>query len=151
MSRRVANNQRRIRIDSIINAIKKGEYDDRLSDIETAITERNVERQMHVLALVKEVYGNDFTVTKPGENRNPFIEKEQERRAAADPPPAPEPAPPAEPAPGEAPTPPDPLPPELLDLNAVSDREREMEAEIERRGASIGSPEGPLLGPGDLA
>lgn len=152
---------RKIRIDSLLSGIKKGEYDDRLSEIQGAIDARNEERQAHILKLVKEVYGEEFVVTSPTTNpqappRNPFIDKEREREAEAAAS-EPAPSPPAEPpANASGPTPPDPLPPEFLaeqeigDVNQVSDKEREMEVEIERRGPSIGGlPGGPALGPGE--
>jgi hypothetical protein len=150
-------NQRRVRIDAIVNAIKRGEYDDRLGEIQEAITARNEERQEHVLKLVKEVYGNDFVVTKPSSNpppaagKNPFIDKAREAEAAESPPPPAAVSP--EPEPGAQPTPPDPLPPEIaaqLAGEATSPLEQQMEPEIERRGPSIGAPGGPAFGPGQI-
>lgn len=54
---------RRPRIDAIINAIVKGEYDDRLGALRDAIDKRNEARREDVLALVHEVYGENATVT----------------------------------------------------------------------------------------
>jgi hypothetical protein len=54
---------RRPRIDAIINAILKGEYDDQLGNLRTAIDRRNEARRADVLALVHEVYGENVSIT----------------------------------------------------------------------------------------
>lgn len=52
----------RIRIDAILNAIRKGEYDDKLPDIRAAVDGRIEHKRQEVLAMVKEVYGEGFEV-----------------------------------------------------------------------------------------
>lgn len=52
----------RVRIDAICNAVRRGEYDDKLSDLQTALDERRKELQNDLLARVKEVYGEDFAI-----------------------------------------------------------------------------------------
>jgi hypothetical protein len=112
---------RRIRKDAICNAIRKGEYDDVIPEIQAAIDARNDERKAAVEALVKEVYGEQFRVAGPA---------------------APNPVPSG----GDADVPqPQPVPQDG-DPFPESDKEREMEVDIERRGASI---EG--VGPGGIA
>jgi len=64
----------RARIDAIIAAIKKGDYDDKLSDLSEAIELRNGERQAALREKVLEVFGPGFEITaKP--HPNPFIGK----------------------------------------------------------------------------
>lgn len=55
----------RPRIDAIINAIVRGDYDDKLKDLRDAIDKRNENRKAQVLALVHEVYGDQVTITQP--------------------------------------------------------------------------------------
>ena len=55
----------RPRIDAIVNAIVRGEYDDKLKDLLAAIDKRNEARKAQVLALVHEVYGENVTITQP--------------------------------------------------------------------------------------
>lgn len=52
----------RIRIDAILNAIRKGEYDDKLADIRESVNARLEHKRQEVLVLVQEVYGEGFTV-----------------------------------------------------------------------------------------
>ena len=52
----------RIRIDAILNAIRKGEYDDKLPDIRAAVDARLEHKRKEVLSLVQEVYGEGYTV-----------------------------------------------------------------------------------------
>lgn len=52
----------RPRIDSIVNAIVRGDYDDKLIDLTKAILQRNEARKAAVLQLVREVYGPDSDV-----------------------------------------------------------------------------------------
>lgn len=56
--------QNRIRIDAITNAIRKGEYDDKLGVLRSAIDDRLAFKKQEVLSLVQEVYGEGFTVTQ---------------------------------------------------------------------------------------
>lgn len=59
----------RTRIDTILNAIAKGEYDDKLSDIRDTVEARYAEKRAEVLEKVKEVYGPEFEITeKPHPN-----------------------------------------------------------------------------------
>lgn len=55
----------RPRIDAILNAIVRGDYDDKLKDLRDAIDKRNENRKAQVLALVHEVYGDQVTITQP--------------------------------------------------------------------------------------
>ena len=57
----------RPRIDAIVNAIGRGDYDDKLKDLRDAIDKRNEARRADVLALVHEVYGDNVTITQPRE------------------------------------------------------------------------------------
>lgn len=64
--------QNRVRIDAILNAIRKGEYDDKLSDVQGAVNARLEHKRKEVLALVQEVYGEGFVVSqKPAPLPNP--------------------------------------------------------------------------------
>lgn len=54
--------QNRVRIDAIANAIRKGEYDDKLKDLRAAIDARLDHKRQEVLSLVQEVYGEDYVV-----------------------------------------------------------------------------------------
>lgn len=78
----------RPRIDAILNAIVRGDYDDKLKELREAITQRNELRKSQVLALVREVYGDEAEIATPedspltklariarGTRSNPFIEK----------------------------------------------------------------------------
>jgi hypothetical protein len=74
----------RPRIDAIINAILRGDYDDQLVNLRTAIDRRNEARREDVMALVHEVYGDSASVTMTRDEqtttaprRNPFTEKAQ--------------------------------------------------------------------------
>lgn len=58
--------QNRVRIDAISNAIRKGEYDDKLKDLRAAIDARLDHKRQEVLTLVQEVYGEDYVVTTKG-------------------------------------------------------------------------------------
>lgn len=53
----------RVRIDAILNAIRKGEYDDKLPDIRAAIDARLDYKRKEVLKLVQAVYGDEYSVT----------------------------------------------------------------------------------------
>ena len=55
----------RVRIDAIRNSIKKGEYDNELADLFVAIDLRRQVLREALLEKVKEVYGEDYVVTKP--------------------------------------------------------------------------------------
>lgn len=55
--------QNRVRIDAIANAIRKGEYDDKLKNLRDAIDARLDHKRQEVLTLVQEVYGEDYVVT----------------------------------------------------------------------------------------
>ena len=55
----------RPRIDAIVNAIVRGDYDDKLKDLRDAIDKRNENRKAQVLALVHEVYGENVSITQP--------------------------------------------------------------------------------------
>jgi hypothetical protein len=66
----------RVRIDAIINSIKKGDYDDKLGDIKEAVALRYAEKRQELQERVLEVYGPDYEITeKP--SPNPFISKAQ--------------------------------------------------------------------------
>lgn len=54
--------QNRVRIDAISNAIRKGEYDDKLNDLRAAIDARLEHKRQEVLTLVQEVYGAEYVV-----------------------------------------------------------------------------------------
>lgn len=54
--------QARTRIDAICNAIRKGEYDDKLAEIQKAVSERTEVKRKELLALVQEVYGPNATI-----------------------------------------------------------------------------------------
>lgn len=65
----------RPRIDAILRAIREGKYDDKLSDIQKAVSDRNEQRKAAVLKLVKEIYGPDSdvtTMTRVLSSDNPF-------------------------------------------------------------------------------
>ena len=53
---------RRPRIDGIISAIGRGEYDDKLGELRQAITDRNEARKEKVLEQVREIWGTEATV-----------------------------------------------------------------------------------------
>lgn len=53
----------RLRIDAILNAIRKGDYDDKLADIRAAVDARLDHKRKEVLKLVQEVYGDEYSVT----------------------------------------------------------------------------------------
>lgn len=80
----------RPRIDAIVNAIVRGDYDDKLKDLRDAIDTRNEARKAQVLALVQEVYGENVSITQPRDMRrrgtevqlqaprtNPFTDRAQ--------------------------------------------------------------------------
>ena len=95
--------QNRPRVDAVIRHIEQGSYDDHIGDLLAAIETRRAARQEAVLAQVKQVYGEDYTVVPEGQpysstgkaRPNPFIEpkplapedqkewEEAERRARA--------------------------------------------------------------------
>lgn len=54
--------QNRVRIDAILNAIKKGEYDDKLPEIKSSVEARQEFKRQELLSLVQEVYGQDYTI-----------------------------------------------------------------------------------------
>jgi hypothetical protein len=58
----------RARIDGIVNAIKRGEYDDKLADLSDAIEDRRRDLREALLERIKEVYGVDYVVTKVQES-----------------------------------------------------------------------------------
>jgi hypothetical protein len=60
----------RPRIDSIVNAIIKGEYDDKLIELTKAILARNEARKEAVMALVHEVYGNEAQIVDPSKGES---------------------------------------------------------------------------------
>jgi hypothetical protein len=69
----------RPRIDAIVNAIVRGDYDDKLGDIRRAIDTRNEARRDAVLAQVREVWGEDAEVVTAKAmdaepRRNPFLD-----------------------------------------------------------------------------
>lgn len=63
----------RTRIDAILNAISKGEYDDKLVEIREAVQGRYDKKKAEVEALVKEVYGEDYAVV-PKRDANVRVE-----------------------------------------------------------------------------
>jgi hypothetical protein len=60
----------RPRLDAVIRAIRDGKYDSELGQIKGAIEDRNKVRQEAALEMVKEVYGEEFTVI-PNAKSNP--------------------------------------------------------------------------------
>lgn len=66
--------QRRPRIDGFINAIRRGDYDDKLSEIRGAVNDRYDQKKAEVAELVREVYGDEAKIVT-----NPFIKKAEER------------------------------------------------------------------------
>lgn len=59
-------NDRRPRLDAIIRSISEGKYDDELSEILGAIQKRNNERKEKVMAMVNEVFGDDYKIVPEG-------------------------------------------------------------------------------------
>jgi isopentenyl diphosphate isomerase/L-lactate dehydrogenase-like FMN-dependent dehydrogenase len=53
---------RRQRIDIVIKGIKKGDYDDKLGQIQAAVENRQDHKRAQVLAKVFEVYGENYTI-----------------------------------------------------------------------------------------
>lgn len=140
------NSQRRTRIDAIINAIVKGEYDDKLPELKAAIEERNKDRQDDVLKLVAEVFGPEAVVQNPAEpsnapppsSGNVFIDKARSEGGAVEP---------LKPIPLDADGNPIEVP-EQVDGDPFPETESEaqMAVEIENRGSSISG-----IGPGQIA
>lgn len=56
--------KRRPRIDTILNAIKEGTYDDKLNDLQEALAARRKIKQEELLSLVQEVYGPNATIVQ---------------------------------------------------------------------------------------
>ena len=80
---------RRPRIDTVIAAIGTGAYDDHVKEIYDAVMGRKAVLQQKVLEQVKDVFGDDYGITRATPSRlvakdpNPFIAKaEQEGRAS---------------------------------------------------------------------
>ena len=59
-------NDRRPRLDAIIRSISEGKYDEELSEILGAIQKRNNDRKEKVMAMVNEVFGDDYKVVPQG-------------------------------------------------------------------------------------
>lgn len=55
----------RPRIDAVIRHIKAGSYDDDMGMLQGAIADRQRQRQEAVMGLVKQVFGNDYSVVPP--------------------------------------------------------------------------------------
>jgi hypothetical protein len=58
---------RRQRIDTVIKGIKKGDYDDKLGQIQAAVENRQEHKRAQVLAKVVEVYGENYTIVPKDE------------------------------------------------------------------------------------
>lgn len=58
---------RRQRIDIVIKGIKKGDYDDKLGQIQAAVENRQEHKRAQVLAKVVEVYGENYTIVPKDE------------------------------------------------------------------------------------
>lgn len=122
-----AKTQRKARLDGIVNGIKRGDYDESIGKIQDALDARKDVLKAEIEARVKEIYGDGYTVT-PEKKQNPFLPR------AGDIP--------------EGWTPdPDLQGPQIGETTVtdgqpmtVSERERQMEAEIE-------SPNGAVIGP----
>jgi hypothetical protein len=61
----------RPRIDAVIRHIKAGSYDGEIAALRDAIDERNRQRQEAVLQMVKETFGQEYTVAGPSEPNPP--------------------------------------------------------------------------------
>lgn len=140
--------EQRVRIDSILNGIRSGTYDDELPQIKAAIEERTLERQSDVLELVREVFGPEASVqVGPVDlNKQPFSPAFPSGELA----PEDEPLIPGEEADKEPPPSPTQQGPALIGpdveipkgssggADSVTAKERQMEAEIESRSPIIG-------------
>ena len=71
------------RLESVLKAIGAGAYDDDIKAIYDAVMGRKTVLQEKVLEAVKEVFGDDYGVSRAGPNPkpNPFIERHQQRAA----------------------------------------------------------------------
>jgi hypothetical protein len=58
---------RKQRIDTVIKGIKKGDYDDKLGQIQAAVENRQDHKRAQVLAKVFEVYGENYTIVPKDE------------------------------------------------------------------------------------
>jgi hypothetical protein len=58
---------RKQRIDTVIKGIKKGDYDDKLGQIQAAVENRQEHKRAQVLAKVVEVYGENYTIVPKDE------------------------------------------------------------------------------------
>lgn len=65
--------QNRVRKDGIVNAIKKGEYDDALMEFQEAIKYRQESLKSKVLEMVREIYGEGYQVVPVGQNPNTSV------------------------------------------------------------------------------
>src|SRR4051812_17422975 len=68
----------------VVEAISEGKYDDKIGMIQGALDDRKRLQQEEVLNRVKEVFGDDYVVTKPAENPPP---RPRAQPAPASPPP----------------------------------------------------------------
>ncbi len=64
MTERTAKRQR---IDAVINAVKRGDYDDKLGQIQAAVENRQEHKRAQLLAKVVEVYGENYTIVPKDE------------------------------------------------------------------------------------
>lgn len=103
----------------VVEAISEGKYDDKIGMIQGALDDRKRLQQEEVLNRVKEVFGDDYVVTKPASNPTPR--------------PAPAPQPEFTSAPG---------PPQAGATDAIGDIVIEDGTEIESRSPRFDIPPG---------
>lgn len=136
-----------------IEALSEGHYDDKIGLIAGALNDRRRALQDRVLAEVKEVFGEDYIVTKPTANSVPAVAPVQAPATAA---PQPQPGAATRTAPAH---PAQPSPALSAEDRAIRDSDaptgdglgqsaREATMEIESRGAQFGVPLGGLDGGG---